>query len=153
MIVRSQALQIHSNGKSYLEAGRRGSYEMNDIAHGQMAEYLKIPGAYYSRLRQQHPRLLDENVNSLLLASPLPERRMVRTMDGTARAIVSDRYRRLDNFNVLKSILPRSHEHARVGTRLVRCHRTQALSQGHNSSHPGRSEEGRRRAGGRHDLE
>ena len=31
---------------------------------------------------------------------------MIRTLDGTARAFLSKKYRRLDNFEVMKAVLP-----------------------------------------------
>ena len=32
--------------------------------------------------------------------------RMLRTLDGQVRAVLSDRYRRLDNFDLAESVLP-----------------------------------------------
>lgn len=80
--------------------------EMNvlPLAHGQIASRLKIPKRYYDRLLADHPQLLDFNVNGLFQAEP--ERRMVRTLDGKARAFLSDRYRRRDNYDLAMAALP-----------------------------------------------
>lgn len=48
--------------------------------------------------------MLDENVNTWLQSKP--ERRMIRTLDGQARAFLSDRYRRLDNLELCAAVLP-----------------------------------------------
>ncbi len=44
------------------------------------------------------PELLSHNINTLFAREP--EKRMVRTLDGNARAFLSDRYRPLDNFDL-----------------------------------------------------
>jgi hypothetical protein len=75
-----------------------------DRAHDQIAGHLKIPKRYYDRLYAELPELLDENVNRLLRHNP--ERRMIRTLDGRARAFLSDRYRRLDNGELARVVLP-----------------------------------------------
>lgn len=78
---------------------------VNDYAHGQMADRLGIPRRYYDRLRADAPGLLDTNVRHWLIEKP--ERRMVRTLDGRVRAVLSDRYRRLDNYDLMeRSIIP-----------------------------------------------
>jgi len=39
-------------------------------------------------------------------AGTLPDRRMVRIMDGNVRAFLSDRYRRLDHLELCTAVLP-----------------------------------------------
>jgi hypothetical protein len=70
----------------------------------QLADRLKIPFAYFERMRTDQPELLDRNVNTWLHKEP--EQRLVRTLDGRARAFLSDRYRRLDNYDLLEHVLP-----------------------------------------------
>jgi hypothetical protein len=81
-----------------------GELGVNDWAHGQVADRLGIPRKFYGRLRSSHTGLLDHNVNTLWREAP--EQRMVRTMDGSVRALVSDRYRRLDNHDLCEAALP-----------------------------------------------
>ena len=78
---------------------------INDIAHRQIGQALKIPAPYYDRMRAEYPELLAQNVNGWFSRSP-DTKRMLRTMDGTARAFLSDRYRRIDNFEVASAVLP-----------------------------------------------
>lgn len=73
-------------------------------AHHQIATHLGVPWRYYQRLQSELPVLLDENVNRLFHHKPEP--RMVRTLDGQARAFLSDRYRRLDNAELARVLLP-----------------------------------------------
>ena len=84
--------------------GAVGQYDLTENAHRQIAARADIPRRYYDRIRSQHPGLLDTTINTIWDGEP--ERRMVRTLDGEARAFLSDRYRRLDNADVLEQVLP-----------------------------------------------
>jgi hypothetical protein len=92
---------------SILGAGEGGadvSAVVNNHAHGQLASRLGIPKVYYDRMRSENPQLLDANVNSWF--DRKPERRLIRTMDGAARAVLSDRYRIIDNLDLIEATLP-----------------------------------------------
>jgi len=84
--------------------GGHGQYEISPIAHGQVSARLGIPKAYYDTMLRQAPDLLRENVNHWLGKSD--KKRMLRTLDGNLRAVLSDRYRALDNGDCLEAILP-----------------------------------------------
>lgn len=73
-------------------------------AHRQIASRIKIPAPYYERMVTEAPELLATNVNYWFHEKP--ERRMVRTLDGSTRAFLSDRYRPLDNFDLTHAALP-----------------------------------------------
>jgi len=79
-------------------------FPINDTAHGQLAQRLAIPKAYYDRMKSEAPALLTNNVNHWFQTQP--DKRMVRTLDGRVRAFLSDRYRTLDNFDLLQAALP-----------------------------------------------
>ena len=55
-------------------------------------------------MAREKPALLAENVNSWF--STKDASYMLRTMDGAARALLSDRYRRIDNLEVASVVLP-----------------------------------------------
>jgi hypothetical protein len=55
-------------------------------------------------MRGDYPDLLAQNVNSWF--SHDPAKHTLRTLDGTARAFLSDRYRRIDNYDIAKATLP-----------------------------------------------
>ena len=80
------------------------SYAVSEVAHRQIAERLNIPYKYYERMRLDYPELLDQNINGWLARTP--EKRMLRTLDGKLRAFLSDRYRRLDNLELVDHVLP-----------------------------------------------
>lgn len=82
---------------------------LRETAHGQLAERVGIPKIYYDRMREQAPILFDENVNYWLRVSD--GRRLVRVLDGHARAILSDRYRMLDNDALASVALPVLMDH------------------------------------------
>lgn len=82
----------------------RGAFGVNDNAHSQIAGRIKVPLAYYRRMMDEAPELLATNVNHWFTNQA--SNRMIRTLDGTARAFMSDRYRILDNDEVLESVFP-----------------------------------------------
>jgi hypothetical protein len=84
-------------------------YPLKDTAHGQLAERVGIPKAYYDRMRADAPTLFDANVNHWLARTD--EKRLVRTLDGKARAILSDRYRVLDNLDLASVSVPVLQDH------------------------------------------
>lgn len=74
--------------------------------HEQLASYLNIPKAYYDRMNvQENIDLLAKNVQ-FWANKQVNDRRMIRTLDGNIRGILSDRYRRLDNNDLLIAMLP-----------------------------------------------
>lgn len=80
-------------------------YGMQDVAHGQLAEYAGIPMAYYRRMLADDPELLAENVNRWL-RDKTSDKRMVRTLDGKVRAFLSNGYRALENEDLAEAVLP-----------------------------------------------
>lgn len=95
---------------------------MNDIAHRQIGTYLGIPARYYDKMREEYPQLLIENVNGWFKKQPAT--RMLRTLDGRVRAFLSDRYHRIDNFEVAQTVLPIIGEIPDI--RIVSCELTDA---------------------------
>jgi hypothetical protein len=122
-------LSVRSNGHTDLLIG--DAFPVTDMAHGQMAEYLEVPKAFYDRLRgntqelvvrddggdpapETSRALFDVIVNSLLVSKG-PQKRLVRTLDGNARAFLSDSYSvDLDNFDVFR-MAARAIEQAGLG--------------------------------------
>ena len=86
----------------------QGHFGITEFAHKQIANRIGVPTRYYTRMMTEAPELLQTNVNHWF--NNQPERRMVRTLDGSARAFLSDSYRRIDNDAVLTAVLPIIHE-------------------------------------------
>lgn len=93
------AIVLHKEGHGDLER-----FRVAENCHRQVAGRLGIPWKYYDRLLDDHPDLVLAQVNALFEREP--ETRLMRTLDGTARAFLSDRYRRLDHDEVLSQVLP-----------------------------------------------
>lgn len=79
-------------------------FNMTRLCHQQVAEALNIPQKFYDHLQEKHPVILDYTVSKLFRREPAT--RLIRTIDGNARAFLSDRYRPLDNYDLAEAILP-----------------------------------------------
>ena len=104
---RNLQMQTNSKGESKLTFNLNNksiSFSVNDNAHQQIAARLNIPIRYYQKMQIESPQLLDQTVNDSF--KKLAENRMLRTLDGTARAFLSDRYRRIDNLELCAAIYP-----------------------------------------------
>jgi len=102
-IVDTRGLNMREDGTLDI-SGNGDALPINEIAHRQIRERLKIPAQYYDRMRSEAPELFARNVNHWLREQP--ERRMVRTLDGHVRSFLSDRYQRIDNYDVSNVALP-----------------------------------------------
>ena len=111
-IAPAAALRLSDDGETFVmdHVGPRESMSMNttDLFHRQIGSALNIPAKYYDLMRMQKPELLARNVNSWLASRD--QSYMVRSMDygsgRVARALLSDRYRRIDNLEVASAVLP-----------------------------------------------
>lgn len=77
---------------------------VNGHAMNQIGSRLGIPKKFADKLAEKHPDMLAYNVNGLF--SREPEKRMIRTLEGSVRAFMSDRYRIIDNYDVANVVLP-----------------------------------------------
>ncbi len=118
----TRALVMTSSGKHVeFTNGERQVLGMTSNAKRQIAGKLGIPFDYYERLEEKHPELLANNVNTLFMKEPT--RNMVRVLDSQIRAFLSDRFRPLDNFDLLDAVLPVVQE---SGAEVASCEVTDA---------------------------
>ena len=108
-IVNTRNLQIQTNSKgesklTFTFNNKPVSFNVNDNAHQQIASRLNIPIRYYQKMQLESPQLLDQTINDSF--KKVAENRMLRTLDGTTRAFLSDRYRRIDNLEICAAIYP-----------------------------------------------
>lgn len=81
------------------------TFDLNNHCHGQIASHLKIRKEFYDRLLNDHPDILKYTVNNLFAREK--SRRLVRTLDGTARGFLGDGFRiDMDNYDVANAALP-----------------------------------------------
>lgn len=107
----AQAFRLHEDGQTFEIGHATGDGERfgtTRLFHRQVASALNIPAKYYDLMQAQKPELLAENVNTWF--SDRDGSYMVRSMDygggRMARALLSERYRRIDNMEVAAAILP-----------------------------------------------
>ena len=106
----AQALRLFEDGQTFEIGSISGAQQFGTtrLFHRQVASALGIPAKYYDIMQSQKPELLAQNVNAWL--SDRDNSYMIRTMDyGTgrvARALLSDRYRRIDNMEIASAGLP-----------------------------------------------
>ena len=95
--------QVRHNSSGTLE-----TFDTTDLFHRQVGSALGIPAKYYDLMRAQKPELLARNVNTWF--ADRDQSYMIRSMEYSsgriARAMLSDRYRRIDNLEIASAILP-----------------------------------------------
>ena len=119
-IANTRQLQMLDDGKT-LALESQGEFSVTDLALSQIGERAGIPIKYLRKMQEEAPRLLATNVNHWF--QERPETRMVRTLDGNARAFLSNRYMRVDNYDVAETALPVLLNTA--GLRIVSCEVTE----------------------------
>ena len=105
-------MRLKDDGRTFeisnRETGESMEFGTSSLFHRQTASTLGIPAKYYDTMQAQKPGLLAENVNAWFSDRDQPF--MVRTMDYgngyTARALLSERYRRIDNLEIASAVLP-----------------------------------------------
>lgn len=106
MIADTSALRMTIDGdqRPLLAVETEGTFPILPVAHEQIAARLNIPSKYYGRMQTEAPALLADNVNHWFAANP--EKRMIRTLGGDARAFLSNRYQRIENEEIANVVLP-----------------------------------------------
>ena len=104
----TRTLEMNDDGSITVESETVETFTTTEHTHGQIAQRLNIPLKYYRRMQGSAPQLLAENVNHWFNTNP--ERRMIRTLNGSARAFLSDRYRRVDNYEIAETVFPALNE-------------------------------------------
>ena len=117
--VEEQAVQVDGEQSSIVEKkdlvmdlginGGKETFHVLNTGHEQLSNRLEIPRRYYDRMRTAAPQLLADNVNEWLAQGGRKDR-MIRTLDGGVRAVLSGRYRRLDNIDLAEAVLPAMSE-------------------------------------------
>ena len=108
----AQAFHLEDDGATFglthLNTGAQETFATTDLFHRQVGSTLGIPAKYYDQMRRLKPELLAENVNAWF--SDRDQSYMIRSMDygygRVARALLSDRYRRIDNMEIASAVLP-----------------------------------------------
>lgn len=98
-------LEIPEENKGVLmRIGDHEPRQINTLAHGQLCQHIGIGTKYYDRMRREAPHLLATNVNHWFKNAP--SKRLIRTLNGTARAFLSNGYKPLENEDLANAVLP-----------------------------------------------
>lgn len=108
----AQGMRLREDGQTFeinhLTTSQQEVFGTISLFHRQVASALGIPAKYYDLMQKEKPELLAENVNSW--SADKPSSYMVRSMDygagQVARALLSERYRRIDNMEIATAVLP-----------------------------------------------
>ena len=108
----AQSFRLEPDGSTFgithLTTGQQEVFGTTDLFHRQVGSALGIPAKYYDMMKKQKPNLLAENVNAWF--GDRDQSYMIRSMDygygRVARALLSDRYRRIDNLEIASAVLP-----------------------------------------------
>lgn len=98
----ASSLSLRPDGRTFSMAEKE--FSTTDLFHRQVASALNIPAKYYDLMQAEKPALLAENVNAWF--GSRDQSYMVRSLGKTVRALLSDRYRRIDNLEVASAVLP-----------------------------------------------
>ncbi len=79
--------------------GKENLFAITRPCHNQIAERLEIPVRYYTKMENEAPDLLIENVNTWLKKNS--KEAFIRGLGHSVRAFLSDKYRVIDHLDVL----------------------------------------------------
>lgn len=101
LVIKSDAMVMNENASVRIPSLSPADIPMTQWAHHQMANKLDIPTGYYNRMLEADRPLLSSNVNRWLREA---NNLLVRTESGTARAILSSKYKIVQNRLVLLTV-------------------------------------------------
>jgi len=96
-----KALDVTEHGK--ITIANEG-FGIKQTGHEHLSLLTEIPRAYYNRMLADAPVLWADNVNHWIHGSD--EQKLVRTIDGGMRAVLSPKYRVIDYVDTTEAILP-----------------------------------------------
>ena len=108
----AQGMRLREDGHTFelnhLTTDQQMTFGTTSLFHRQVASALGIPAKYYDLMQSHKPELLAEKVN--VWFADKPGSYMVRSMDygagQVARALLSERYRCIDNMEIATAVLP-----------------------------------------------
>ena len=104
-VVESSNLRFYSNGSNQLHLQEIDQvFDVNDVALNQITTKVGISKKYADKMLDGHKSLFNDNVNYWFTNTPKSQ--MIRTLGGTVRAVLSDKYKRVDNDMIAEQVLP-----------------------------------------------
>ena len=99
-------MEVDTDGKTSIAIPDQGKFPILPIAHRQLSGFVKIPADYYDRMKADAPDLLANNVNRWFERFPTDSKRMVRTLGGDTRALLSNSYQRIEHEDIARVAMP-----------------------------------------------
>ena len=104
-VVSESSTRMLSSGEIQIRLGNNSrELKPTETFENQLAEALGIPKRYYSKMKEESPDLLVNNVNHWLERGVRSH--VVRELDGYGRAFLSANYRSIDNYEVAETVIP-----------------------------------------------
>ena len=104
-VVESSNVRFYSNGNNQLHLQEIDEvFDVNDVALNQITTKVGISKKYADKMLDGHKSLFNDNVNYWFTNTPKSQ--MIRTLGGTVRAVLSDKYKRVDNDMIAEQVLP-----------------------------------------------
>lgn len=96
------------------DADQRSYYKVSEVAHRQLAEWIKLPVRYYQQLNEDNPSLMEHLLNAWLAKGN--EHKLLRICNKTILAVLSSSYFRYDNLELLNLVnnMVNSHRYLRI---------------------------------------
>lgn len=100
---------LYETGISTSDGGHKVRLDCLDVLDAHLSDKLGIPARYFQKMREGHHSLLDENVTYWLQNNSSSY--LLRTFidkdggSGVARALLSDRFKVIDNYDILLTVL------------------------------------------------
>jgi hypothetical protein len=104
-VVESSNVRFYSNGSNQLHLQEIDEvFDVNDVALNQITTKVGLSKKYTDKMLDGHKTLLQDNINYWFTNTPKPQ--MIRTLGNTARAVLSDKFKRVDNDMIAEQVLP-----------------------------------------------
>jgi len=88
--------------------GGKKYHGITNFCHEQIADKCGIPRKYYQKMQEAGKLdLLKDNINEWIMSK---EKRLLRVLDDDVRALLSDRYRAIDNYDIFYAALEQFNE-------------------------------------------
>jgi hypothetical protein len=106
LVASTQHMNVRATGDGVkIAVGDEYEFAVNSVAHDQIGTHTGIPAVYYDKMLTEAPALLANNVNEWF--HKYPATRMVRVLDDTNRAFLSDKFcPDMENEDLAAAVLP-----------------------------------------------
>ena len=103
---RLEATVSRADGGIRLHVPDQGEFPIAPLAHRQIGTFTGVPAAYYDKMLKEAPHLLADNINEWMMQMPSDKKRLVRTLAGTNRALLSNSYQRVEHEEIAEVAIP-----------------------------------------------